>query len=317
MSAIKTSFVAVLSLASLVQGQWDASRFAWYNSAGTNFASALPIGNGRVAGVVYGSASEKITLNENSVWSGPWQNRANSRSLGALSAIRQRLQNGDLTGAGQMVLENMAGNPTSPRAYNPTVDMLLDFGHSSGSISSYTRYLDTYQGTAFVTYNYGGVNYTYDTIRSILIMAHVLMQSHSREFVASHPAGVLAFRLSASQSGRVNVRVSLSRTQWVQEQRSAISNNIVGTNTVILRGNSGQASNPIAFTSEARVVNNGGEYDGFLNQPGHSNKPTYLGQVPLQAMAGPSLSVVQTRLIFSSMPKRPTVTPVKVLGKQS
>jgi hypothetical protein len=125
-----------------------------------SFASALPIGNGRVAGAVFGTAAEKVTLNENSVWSGPWQDRGNRNSLGSLSTIRSRLQSGDLTGAGSLTLQNMAGNPTSPRAYNPLVDLTLDFGHSSSSMSSYTRYVDTFQGTAFVTYSYGGVNYT-------------------------------------------------------------------------------------------------------------------------------------------------------------
>jgi len=153
-------FIVLVALAPAAQGQMDGSRYAWYTSAAGDFASALPIGNGRVGGAVFGSAAEKLTLNENSVWSGPWQSRGNSNSLGALSNIRSHLQSGDLTGAGSLVLQNMAGNPTSPRAYNPLVDLLLDFGHSSSSLTSYTRYLDTDQGTAFVTYNYGGVNYT-------------------------------------------------------------------------------------------------------------------------------------------------------------
>lgn len=138
---------------------WDASRFLWYNTPAANFAGAVPIGNGRVAGVVYGTATEKITLNENSVWSGPWQDRANRNALKALPTVRTLLQNGNITGAGQTVLDSMAGNPTSPRAYHPLVDMAFDFGHK-GTLGDYTRYLDTYRGTAFVTYTVGGVNYT-------------------------------------------------------------------------------------------------------------------------------------------------------------
>jgi hypothetical protein len=37
--------------------------------------------------------------------------------------------------------------------------MTFDFGHS-GTLGSYTRYVDTYRGTAFVTYVVEGVNYT-------------------------------------------------------------------------------------------------------------------------------------------------------------
>jgi hypothetical protein len=149
----------LLLLLPVAQAAWDASRFLWYNTPAANFAGALPIGNGRVAGVVHGSATENIQLNENSVWSGPWLDRANRNALGALPTVRSMLQNGDITGAGQKVLDNMSGNPNSPRAYHPLVNMTFDFGHN-GPLADYTRYLDTYQGISFVTYTFGGVNYT-------------------------------------------------------------------------------------------------------------------------------------------------------------
>jgi hypothetical protein len=102
---------------------------------------------------------EKITLNENSVWSGQWQDRGNSKSLGALSSIRQKLMNGDMTSAGSETLDAMAGNPQSPKQYHPTVDMTIDFGQK-GTLEGYTRVLDTKQGTAKVMYAVGGVNFT-------------------------------------------------------------------------------------------------------------------------------------------------------------
>lgn len=156
----------MLAVAFLVLGSaladaaaWDGSRFAWYASdSGNDFKSALPIGNGRLGGAVHGTGTEKLVLNENSVWSGPWTDRANPNSKNALSSIRQMLISGDITGAGQSAMANMAGNPTSPRAYNPLVNLGIDFGHSSG-ISSYTRWLDTFQGTAGANYTYGGINY--------------------------------------------------------------------------------------------------------------------------------------------------------------
>ena len=138
---------------------WDGSRFAWYASdAGNDFKSALPIGNGRLGAAVFGTGVEKLVLNENSVWSGPWLDRANTKSKTAVPTIRQMLMSGDITGAGQSAMNNMAGNPTSPRAYNPLVNMNMDFGHGSG-VSSYTRWLDTFQGTAGINYTYGGTNY--------------------------------------------------------------------------------------------------------------------------------------------------------------
>ncbi|KAL2156940.1 hypothetical protein VTH06DRAFT_1872 [Thermothelomyces fergusii] len=218
--------------------KWDGTRFAWYTTdAGSDFKSALPIGNGRLAAAVYGTGAEKLVLNENSVWSGPWLDRANPSSRDALPRIREMLIAGNITGAGRLALDTMAGNPTSPRAYHPTVNLIIDFGHGS-DISDYARWLDTFQGTA-------GVNYTHDGT------------SYSREYVASYPHGVLAFRLSADQPGKLNANFSLSRSQWVRS-RGASVNDGEGGHTVALSADSGQDSDAITFWSEARIVNSGG-----------------------------------------------------------
>jgi hypothetical protein len=156
---MRLSIVAlVLPAIPITHAQWNPSRYLFFSKAGTGLSSSLPLGNGRLGASVYGSAIEKISLNENSVWSGTWQDRGNPNSKTALSSIRRKLQSGDLTGAGQQVLDTMSGNPTSPKQYHPTVDMVIDFGHSS--LESYTRLLDTLQGTGWVTYKAGGVNYT-------------------------------------------------------------------------------------------------------------------------------------------------------------
>jgi hypothetical protein len=151
--------VIPLLLAPLAHAQWDPSRYLYFNTPGSSLSSALPIGNGRVAAAAYGTAVEKITLNENSVWSGQWQDRGNAASLGNLSSIRQKLIDGNLTGAGQQTLDAMTGNPQSPKQYHPTVDMKVDFGHN-GTLSNYTRVLNTLQGTAMTTYTAGNVTYT-------------------------------------------------------------------------------------------------------------------------------------------------------------
>lgn len=104
---VRVTIAALLAWVPFTQAQWDASRFAWYNSdAGNDFASAVPIGNGRLGAAIYGTGDEKISLNENSIWSGPWLDRANRNSKNALNSIRSQLTSGDITGAGQAVLQN-------------------------------------------------------------------------------------------------------------------------------------------------------------------------------------------------------------------
>lgn len=159
------SFLVGISLLSSIPGfvhaaDFDGSRFAWYTSeSGEDFKSSLPIGNGRLGATVFGNTIENLVLNENSVWSGPWEDRVNPTSKAALSKIRNMLVAGNITSAGQLAMSSLAGNPTSPKAYQPLVNMSLDFGHRASGISSYTRWLDTFQGTAGVSYTHGGVNY--------------------------------------------------------------------------------------------------------------------------------------------------------------
>jgi hypothetical protein len=80
----------------------------------------------------------------------------------------------------------------------------------------------------------------------------------SREYVASYPHGVLALRLSASEKGKLNVKVSLSRSQWVLSQTASVSRSGGSGHSVALSANSGQSSGAITFWSEARIVNSGG-----------------------------------------------------------
>jgi len=152
-------FIIPILLVPAAQAQWDASRYLYFNTPGSSLSSALPIGNGRVAAAAYGGPIEKITLNENSIWSGPWQDRGNPNASSALWSIREKLIAGNLTSAGQQTLDTMAGNPISPKMYQPAVDMNIDFGHN-GTLDNYARVLDTLQGTAMTTYTIGGVNYT-------------------------------------------------------------------------------------------------------------------------------------------------------------
>lgn len=73
-----------------------------------------------------------------------------------------------------------------------------------------------------------------------------------REYVANYPAGVLAFRFTASKKGKLNAKISLNRSQGVQSQTSSSSG---GSGSIVLKVNSGS----IPFTSEARIFNDGGK----------------------------------------------------------
>lgn len=62
----------------------------WYKKpSGDVWEAALPIGNGRIAGMIYGNPEmEKISLNEATVWSGSPYRNDNPKALQALPRVR-------------------------------------------------------------------------------------------------------------------------------------------------------------------------------------------------------------------------------------
>src|SRR5258707_7914365 len=63
----------------------------WYNKPAERWLEALPVGNGRLGGMVYGGTQmERIALSESTAWSGaPAQGEVNPDALTHLNEIRQ------------------------------------------------------------------------------------------------------------------------------------------------------------------------------------------------------------------------------------
>src|SRR5438094_941117 len=67
----------------------------WYRQPAKTWNEALPIGNGRLGAMIFGGVtSERLQLNEDSLWSGAPQDADNPAALEALPEIRKRLFDG-------------------------------------------------------------------------------------------------------------------------------------------------------------------------------------------------------------------------------
>ena len=67
----------------------------WYDKPARFWHEALPIGNGRMGGMVHGGITrELIQLNEDSVWSGKHLNRINPDAKENLPVIRKLIREG-------------------------------------------------------------------------------------------------------------------------------------------------------------------------------------------------------------------------------
>ncbi|QLG41548.1 glycoside hydrolase family 95 protein [Paenibacillus sp. FSL W7-1088] len=159
--------------------QYDKPAHVW--------TEGLPLGNGRLGGMIFGGVEqEKISLNEDTLWSGYPKNGNNPGAKDALPKVRKLLQEERYTEADTLTKEMMGPYTQS---YLPFGDLLLRFEH--GNIChSYKRTLDIENAVHSLEYQIGHVIYT-------------------REMFASHPDQVLVLRLAASVEGALNVHASL------------------------------------------------------------------------------------------------------------
>ena len=102
LGAGKNLFIFSLSLfiADNVLSQQTALKL-WYDQpAGKVWEAALPIGNGRLAAMVYGNSEKEIVqLNESSVWSGGPSRNDPADALSALPEVRKLIFEGKYTEA--------------------------------------------------------------------------------------------------------------------------------------------------------------------------------------------------------------------------
>src|SRR5215813_4896390 len=65
------------------------SSLLWYRQPAARWVEALPVGNGRLGGMVFGGVDlERVQLNEDTVWAGEKRDRVNPEALKNLPEVR-------------------------------------------------------------------------------------------------------------------------------------------------------------------------------------------------------------------------------------
>ena len=167
----------------------------WYDRPAQRWFEALPIGNGRLGGMVYGGVdTERVRLSESTAWSGAASTTDLSpTALRELPVIRRLLFDGRYAEAQQLAEDHLLGRPASFGTNLPLPQLRLDFGDGGGPVRDYRRALDLDTGTVRVEFGQGGVQVV-------------------REVFASNPHGVIALRVAADRPGAVNVILGLDDT---------------------------------------------------------------------------------------------------------
>ncbi|MBX3120490.1 MAG: glycoside hydrolase family 95 protein [Fimbriimonadaceae bacterium] len=100
----------------------------WFRHPATRWEEALPIGNGRLGGMVFGGvAEERIQLNEESIWAGGPVPKNPATSAEAIKKAREAYFAGDQAKAQQIIAQDLMADPIEPRSYQTLGDLKMKF----------------------------------------------------------------------------------------------------------------------------------------------------------------------------------------------
>ncbi len=173
----------------------------WYDHpAGNVWEAALPVGNGRLAAMVYGnSANEIIQLNESSVWSGGPSRNDGPEALNVLQEVRQLIFDGKYAEASKLASEKIKSNKNNGMKYQPVGELHLSFpGHDQDEY--YYSKLDLKKAITTTSYTANGITFTRTVFASLPDQAIII------HITASKPASV-TFTASMSSPQKSTVAI--------------------------------------------------------------------------------------------------------------
>ncbi|HEY3388041.1 MAG TPA: glycoside hydrolase family 95 protein, partial [Prolixibacteraceae bacterium] len=247
---MKKIIIVVIVLLSLLQKNnsfAQSDNTLWYNQPATYFEESLVLGNGKLGASVFGGvASEKIFLNDATLWSGePVDSNMNPEACKILPSIREALKNEDYKKADELQ-RKLQGKFSE--SYCPLGNLYIDFKHNSDP-KNYHRELNIEEAISKVNYQIDGVTY-------------------KREYLVSHPDQVMVIKLTSSNKDALNfaIRFESDMKYTVSNENSVLkikgyapvyaAPNYLGNipNAVVFDKNKGTR-----FTTLLKVKNSGGK----------------------------------------------------------
>jgi alpha-L-fucosidase 2 len=171
----------------------------WYNAPAKAWTDALPVGNGRLGGMVHGRYDkELIQLNEESVWAGSKINNNNPQSAAHLGEIQQAIFNGEYKNAVALASKYMVGTPPRVRSYRPLGNLFIQYPFGTQA-TRYRRDLTLATGVSRTEFE-------------------VLGNKVVQEVYVSAPSDVLVLTISAEKP--IDADIYLNREQDVNTYKS-------------------------------------------------------------------------------------------------
>jgi alpha-L-fucosidase 2 len=161
----------------------------WFDKPATYFEECFVLGNGKMGASVFGGiTSDKIYLNDVTLWSGePVNPNMNPEAYKYIPKVREALANENYKLADELN-RNIQGKYSE--SYAPLGTLFIDFKHKS-EVQNYYRELDITKAVSKVNYQVDGVKF-------------------SREYITSHPDQIMVIKLSADKKEALNFTVKMN-----------------------------------------------------------------------------------------------------------
>jgi len=232
-----TLLISVFALLPMAQSnaQKGGKLKMWYDKPASNWNEALPLGNGRIAAMVFSNpVKEQLQLNESSFWTGGPSRNDNPDGLQGLDSIRYYIFKGNYTRANTLSNKFLTAKKLHGSMFQSIGNLNLIFDNTDG-FTNYYRELDLGSAVQTTTYQVGDVTY-------------------KREVLASQPDQVIVVRLSASKPGQLSFSANFDS----QLQKSSTA---LDANTLEMTGLSGShegLNGEVKFDTRAKIINIGG-----------------------------------------------------------
>ncbi len=144
-------------------GPWSSDAYVlWYDRPAEEWTEALPVGNGRLGGMLFGDPSaEHLQVNEESLWGGMNVPNNNPDALANLPAIRELILDGKIPEAYELSEKYLAGMPGKTWSYQSVGDIFFRYADTT-AVTDYRRELDLATGIASVSFKRAGNRIQYE-----------------------------------------------------------------------------------------------------------------------------------------------------------
>jgi alpha-L-fucosidase 2 len=192
------SLFALFSLDCSRSARLHGEYVLWYDSPAKEWTEALPVGNGRLGGMLFGNpAVERLQVNEESLWGGINVPNNNPEALEHLPQIRKLILDGSIPEAYELAERYLAGIPGKTRSYQTLGDIYFQFADTTGTVENYRRELDLESGIASVSFERNGRDIEY-------------------EVYVSAPDDIMVIAMRSKVEGGLDMNISMTRPRDAQ-----------------------------------------------------------------------------------------------------